>query len=264
MKKFMSTLLAGTMFVTSCTQHSQSSKSEKPVQSEPAKEENIQATEKKMDQDASASNANTNSDVASNAMLTAAVSSMMKSNDLYIKDFDGKDITIDQYKLNPSQYYLVFKKLPDSSSFRALNTSIAPVAADLKTDSHFTITYKIYDVVGDGSSFKGSSLGTPKVSQTLTLDSNPFKLMENRAAIQTFLDNLKANTQLASQKSFSSKLSNFLFPTAYAYKQKQDFMIMGIVFSSVSVISYLFSFYTVGTITASVGIVCWIIYFELP
>jgi hypothetical protein len=260
MKKFMSTLLAGTMIVASCSNPNQGSKSQKPVESVPAKKEEVKSNTEQIDQSASSNNTSTGTQVGTNAMLTAAVSSMMKSGDVYLKDFEGKDVSIDEYKVNPNQYYLVFKKAPGASSYRALNTTVSPLG-DVKTDKRFNLSYKIYDLVGEGSGFKGANLGTPVLDETLSLDANPFMMLKNKDAIFAFFDSLKANTQLASNKSFSGKVSDFLFPTAYADDFQKSLLITAIVFTSVSGIAYLFSFYTIGTISAAGSITFWLLYF---
>ncbi len=261
MKKFMSTFLAGAVFVTSCTQHS--SGKQRPVQSEEAKEEQVKTTTTQIEQESNSNAATTGNTSANSVMLNSAVAAMMKAGDMYIKDFEGKDISLDQYKLNPGQYFLVFKKSVEATSFAALNTTVSPIA-DMKADKRFTLTYKIYDVSGAGKDFKGSNLADPKITKSLTLDGNPAELLSNKAAISAFIDAIK-ETKLADSKTFSNKVSNFLFPTAYASWSYSDFndslWITALVFTSVSAVAYLFSFYTVGTISAAGAITFWLLYF---
>jgi len=184
--------------------------------------------------------------------VNAVITSLMNSKDLYIKDFEGKSADITEYQRNPSQYYLIYKNHKESSSYQALNTT-----PTLNKLSKFDIAYKIYQIE-DAENFKGSDLSTPVLDEKVAFDAT--NLETNKESVKLLYKKLEEADAYASEKSTTQKITDFLFPTAYGKDLHDRILIAAIIFTSSSAIAYLFSFYTIGTISAAAGIVFWMLY----
>ncbi len=257
MKKIVSSVLAASMIVSSCSGVQGKGSNQQPMPSKKASSVAVQTVQSKID--AGQADAATDAGVqvkpnATTALLNSAVDSLMRSGDLHIRDYNGNSVSSEEYKLNPAQYYLIYKKDQNANSYQALNTSIV----NQQGSNDFTINYKIYSNIVSPETFQGASLSAPAVTDSVLLSASPLALMQNKDAINALMKRLSSSAQLAGTK---NPVTDFLFPTAYGESSYRDkLMITAIVFSSVAVLSYLFAWYRFGTLNAAIGLTFWLLF----
>jgi hypothetical protein len=266
---FLSSLITFTSF--SCS----SKKSGKKASTQEVKKEEVKATDEAMTQENNNQNTNTTTDTSKSkfdlTQANALIEDLLKSSDLLIKDYDGGDVSVEKYRSNPSDYYLIFKQNAESSVYNVLHTSIGSGIISAVIKSKLDLTYKIYQLPGAMSDFKGADLGAPKYSETLSLDLEFKNLKENQEKFKAFFDKLN-DLELAGNTSIFQKISNVLFPTAYAATANfdtKDIKTIAIIFSSVSLIAYVIAIYhgnfggmahNLGLFTGAVGLTFWLLY----
>ncbi len=260
MKQIVSSIVAASMIFTSCSGVQTRARSQAPAPTKKADAVAVQSVQSKIDAgqaDVAASAGVSNSSKlggATTAMLNATVDRLMKAGELFIRDFSGAPVTSEEYKLNPSQYYLLYKQTKTDKTFKALNTSFTKQ----ENSDLFSLHYKIYSNIASPEAFKGSELGEPSVSDSVQLSTNPLAMLQNKDAINALMQRLGDAVQIAESK---NSVSNFLMPTAFAQSTYLNaLMITAIVFTSVAVISYLFAWYGFGTFSAAIGLTFWLLY----
>ncbi len=266
MREFLSVILSCSMVFASCTPSKSRKSSPQPAPTEPASQEQLKSTDEQIAAEqanqgsSGSSSAQSNASVLTNAAMNAAVTAMMNDQDLYIKDISGNDISVDDYRLNPSQYFVLFNYDEQKNEYRALNT-----AALGDSTTVYNLGYKIYKVSGDIASFNESVLGEPAIDESLILEANLASIIINKDKIEDFIKSIRdADELVLNQPSIMNKVSDFLFPTAYAGTSTEDkYLTVAIVFTSVSVIAYLLAARNVGVISVAVAISFWFLYWFL-
>jgi len=265
MKEFLSVILSCCMVFTSCTPTKSRSSSPAPAPTEPASQGQLQDANQQIAveqaaQSSSTSAVGSNASELTNAAMNAAVDVMMKNGELYIRDLSGNEVSPETYRLNPSQYFVIFNENTAANEYQVLNT-----AAVGDSVTSYNLGYKIYKVTGNVADFNESVLGDPTINESLVLDANLASLIINRDKINDFIKSIKDANDLASnQSSMMNKVSGFLFPTAYAGNSTEDkYLTVAIVFTSVAVIAYLMAARGVGLVSVAVGISFWFLYWFL-
>jgi hypothetical protein len=271
MKEVISIFMSATVLVTSCNQAG--AKSQRPQPATAASPQQIESTESRIvaEQNSTQQNQSQNQqssgmNLLNNQAVNFAVQKMMESSDLYIKDFNGVNVSHEAYRLNPSQYFILFKESKESLSYAALNTSTV-LANPSAQNKSIAIDYKIYKITGDIKDFKGQLLGAPSIQDSVVLEATLLGMASNKEKVDALIERLKSSEIFASS-GFLMQLDNFMFPKAYAGIDTDTYsgklLLTAIIFSSISVISYFFSWYTTGTITMAVGITMWFLYWFTP
>lgn len=267
MKEVISVFMSATVLVTSCNQAG--ARSQRPMPAAAASPQQIQSTETKIVNEQNAlpkEPSNQGMNLVNNQVVNFAVQKMMESSDLYIKDFNGANVSSETYRMNPSQYYLLFKESKESESYAALNTATSLANLGV-ANSSVAIEYKIYKISGNIADFKGEKLGNPSIEDSIVLETTLLGMASNKEKVDALIERLKASEVFASS-GLLMQLDNFMFPKAYAGIDTDTYsgklLLTAIIFSSLAVIAYFFSWYTTGTISMAVGITMWFLYWFTP
>lgn len=256
MKELLSILISASLIYTSCDQVKKSTPTQRPVASPAANKDKLKDNENQMiAEQQKQSNA-----PITNAHVNQAIDTMMLQGNMFIKDYAGNDVSSETYKLNPSQYFLLFKN-SNGEGYTALNSNIAEGSFNglSNVNEDFHVAYKLYNVEGDMADFTGSRLGEPIVTDHVDLTATASASLNNKHAVNDLINRLQNSDELAYNAGFG--LENSLFATAHAdTTQKDKYLITAIVFTSVALVSYLFTWWAFGNMSLVVGIVFWFLY----
>lgn len=181
------------------------------------------------------------------AKLDGVISSLVSSGNLSIKDSRGKDVTFQDYKLNPTQYFLLMKIRPSADQYRALKTSVVSDLSDrdsLAKNRAIALTFEVFEMTGPTANFTSEQLPEPVINEKFSINTagNTISNFNNIAEMKGLLDRVKEKLKLASAPSTFDRFENFLFPTAFAASHEEQLLTTAIVFSGVSLTTYLFGF----------------------
>jgi hypothetical protein len=201
--------------------------------------------------------AGANGTIMNNKAVNAAIDGLVAQGNMAIKDYNGKDVSSADYKLNPSQYFLLFKD-KDSDTYKVLNSNAGKGSFNglSQASKDFFLSYKVYEVTGDLASFNGASLGEPVTEDSVDLTASAAASLNNKAAVNSLIQRMQSN-----ELAYNAGFSDLLNPTAHAdWTKKDSYLTVAIIFSSVALISYLFALWGLGNLTLAVGIVFWFLY----
>ncbi|MCX6116675.1 MAG: hypothetical protein NT027_03975 [Proteobacteria bacterium] len=198
--------------------------------------------------------ANPNFALSDNTQLGALVDILVLQKKIQIKDYDGRSFNVADYRLNPSQYFMLISEGPSSASYFVLNTTIRPLS---NSPSKFEISHKFFKLKGDMENFEGAHLTAPIFTKNVQLTTNEREMLKNIPAIADLIQDIETHQHFAENagqfKSIFDGLSDFLVPSAYA-GTKRGYLVSGIVFSSISVIAFYQSKTSLGSVTLLAGI----------
>ncbi len=84
--------------------------------------------------------------------------------------------------------------------------------------------------------------------------------LNNISEMKSLLNRMKEKMKIASAPNTLEQIQNFIFPTAYAADYQDNLMITAVVFSGVSVVSYLLGAFPLGNLSALGGLVFWLLF----
>ena len=255
-KECMSLVLATTLVYTSCGQIKKQTPTQRPDSSQAATQSQIDTTEDQIVQQQNAQ-AGANGTIMNNQAVNSAINGLIAQGNMYIKDYEGNDVSSTDYKLNPSQYYLLFKE-KNSDTYKVLNSNVGKGSFNglSQAAKDFFLSYKVYEFTDDISNFTGASLGEPITEDAVDLTASAAASLNNKAAVNALIERMQSN-----QLAYSAGFSDFVAPTAHAdWTKKDSYLTVAIIFSSVALISYLFALWGIGNVSLAVGIVFWFLY----
>ncbi len=199
------------------------------------------------------------------AKLDKAISTLLEAGNLAIKDSNGLDVSFDQYKKNPTQYFLLMKLRPSANEYKALKTSVVSDLKNqevIKKNNSISLSFEVFDLSGPTANFKSSDLPDPVINEVYSFNTSGSTIanLNNIAEMKSLLDRIKDKMKIASAPNTLEQIQNFIFPTAYAADYQDSLMITAIVFSGVSVVSYLLGAFPLGNLSAVGGLVFWLLF----
>lgn len=261
LRNLLCVFLSGSLVLsTSCGVQKKSSNQD-PAPSPAASTEQIQETQTVMAQESESPT----EFALQSSKLDGLINQMIASGNMAIKDQRGADVAFEKYKLNPTQYFLLLKEDSSSSKYQALKASTTADlsnVADLIKNGSVELQFDVFDVDGNTAEFSSANLSEATISETVSLSTTGSIVgnLQNISKMKSLLNRVSDASKIAYAPSTLDKVENFLFPKAFAASYKDKLLTTAIIFTSISVLSYIFGYFHIGNMTAVGGIVFWLLY----